>query len=80
MTHEVLVCSFFGVILIARPRFLFGGLPENGMDGVTPGQRMISVTSGRQIVPLTDGFLMFLSRFSHLASQCGPGWRRRFDR
>lgn len=47
VTYEVLVCSFFGVVLIARPRFLFGGLPGNEMDDVTPGQRMISVTLGR---------------------------------
>jgi len=39
------LCSFFGVILIARPRFLFGGLPDNGIDDVTPGQRMTSVTA-----------------------------------
>jgi hypothetical protein len=41
------VCSFCGVILIARPQVLFGGLQENPSEEVvTSGQRMISVTLG----------------------------------
>jgi hypothetical protein len=41
------VWSFCGVILIARPRALFGDLPTDPSDVVSPEQRMISVTSGR---------------------------------
>ena len=41
----MLVCSFFGVILIARPPFLFGGLKGNQSEVVTPGQRMLSISS-----------------------------------
>lgn len=41
----VTVCSFFGVILIARPQFLFGS-PHSDQPMVdTPAERMISVTS-----------------------------------
>lgn len=41
------VCSFCGVILIARPQALFGGTQENPSEEVvTSGQRMISVTLG----------------------------------
>ena len=40
---ECLVCSFFGVILIARPQFLFGGSGGDSSDTVTHGQRMQSV-------------------------------------
>jgi hypothetical protein len=41
------VCSFCGVILIAKPQVLFGGPQENPSEEVvTSGQRMISVTSG----------------------------------
>ncbi|KAH9984536.1 hypothetical protein BJV77DRAFT_1037055 [Russula vinacea] len=36
-------CSFFGVILIARPEFLFGGSGGDLSDTVTHGQRMQSV-------------------------------------
>ncbi|KAN0118834.1 hypothetical protein V8E52_004606 [Russula decolorans] len=40
------LCSFCGVILIARPQVLFGGLQENPSEEVvTSGQRMISVTA-----------------------------------
>ncbi|KAI9439324.1 integral membrane protein DUF6 [Lactarius indigo] len=40
------LCSFLGVILIARPQFLFGS-PQSFMDSpeVTPTQRMLSVTA-----------------------------------
>jgi hypothetical protein len=42
------VCSFCGVILIARPQVLFGGPQENPSEEViTSGQRMISVMLGR---------------------------------
>ena len=47
------MCSFFGVVLIARPPFLFGALPGKPSDHlnvVTPGQRMISITSGRHCI------------------------------
>jgi hypothetical protein len=41
------VCSFCGVILIARPQVLFGGSQDNPSEEViTSGQRMISVTLG----------------------------------
>ena|ERR1700677_4245246 len=43
--YRVSVCSFFGVILIARPQFLFGS-PHSDQPMVdTPAERMISVTS-----------------------------------
>jgi drug/metabolite transporter (DMT)-like permease len=41
----LLVCSFFGVILIARPHFLFGSPKGEPSEVVTPGQRMLSVGS-----------------------------------
>ena len=41
----ILVCSFFGVLLIARPQFLFGSPHANQADAATPGQRMLSITS-----------------------------------
>ncbi len=44
--HVILVCSFSGVILIARPKVIFGGPQENLSEVVTSGQRMISVTLG----------------------------------
>ncbi|KAH9974987.1 hypothetical protein BGW80DRAFT_1225285 [Lactifluus volemus] len=37
------LCSFFGVILIARPHFLFGSPKGEPSEVVTPGQRMLSV-------------------------------------
>ncbi|KAH9051254.1 hypothetical protein EDB87DRAFT_1666781 [Lactarius vividus] len=38
------LCSFFGVILIARPQFLFGA-PQSDQPRIdTPAQRMLSVT------------------------------------
>jgi len=41
------LCSFVGVILIARPQFLFGGLQMfSGPSEVTPTQRMLSVIVG----------------------------------
>jgi hypothetical protein len=41
------VCSFCGVILIARPQVLFGSPPENPSEEVvTSGQRLFSVTLG----------------------------------
>jgi hypothetical protein len=42
--YVVLVFSFFGVILIARPPFLFGGPLEKPSEAVTSGKRMVSVT------------------------------------
>ena len=44
--YVVLVCSFSGVILIARPQVIFGGSQENPSEVVTSGQRMVSVTLG----------------------------------
>lgn len=41
--HQMIVCSFLGIILISRPEFLFGGLPD--LTQVTPTQRMLSVMS-----------------------------------
>ena len=43
----LLVFSFFGVILIARPPFLFGGALEKPSEVVPSGKRMISVMLGR---------------------------------
>jgi drug/metabolite transporter (DMT)-like permease len=40
------ICSFFGVILIARPQVLFGGPQVNPTVVVTSRERMISVTAG----------------------------------
>ncbi|KAI0274065.1 EamA-like transporter family-domain-containing protein [Russula aff. rugulosa BPL654] len=40
------VCSFFGVILIARPPFLFGGPEGVPSEGMTPKDRMQSVAIG----------------------------------
>jgi hypothetical protein len=42
----VLVCSFFGVILIARPRSLFGSRKGELSEVVMPWQRMFSVVFG----------------------------------
>ncbi|KAI0247428.1 hypothetical protein BJV78DRAFT_1285545 [Lactifluus subvellereus] len=39
------LCNFFGVILIARPPFLFGNPKGNQSEVVTPGQRMLSVSA-----------------------------------
>ncbi|KAI0247425.1 hypothetical protein BJV78DRAFT_1133292 [Lactifluus subvellereus] len=39
------LCNFFGVILIARPSFLFGSPKGNQSEVVTPGQRMLSVSA-----------------------------------
>ncbi|KAN0135180.1 DUF6 domain containing protein [Lactarius tabidus] len=39
------LCSFFGVILIARPQFLFGSPPSDLPMVDTPAERMISVTA-----------------------------------
>ena len=41
-----LVFSFFGVILIARPPFLFGGALEKPSEVVPSGKRMVSVMLG----------------------------------
>jgi len=40
------LCSFFGVLLIARPQFLFGSSQADQADAATPGQRMLSITAG----------------------------------
>jgi len=42
------LCSFFGVILIARPQFLLGtnsSSKEDRSEVVTPGQRMLSISA-----------------------------------
>jgi hypothetical protein len=43
--HNVSVCSFFGVILIARPQFLFGTPQSEPSRAVAPGKRTLSVAS-----------------------------------
>ena len=43
--HQMIVCSFLGVVLISRPEFLFGGMPDPTPSHVTPTQRMLSVMS-----------------------------------
>jgi len=40
------LCSFFGVILIARPPFLFGRLEGDPSEGILPKERMQSVAIG----------------------------------
>ena len=51
----VSVCSFFGVMLIARPPFLFGS-PQSDQPMVgTPAQRMISIMS--EISPSSRVFI-----------------------
>jgi len=39
------LCSFSGVLLIARPQFLFGGPQSEQPNAGTPAQRMLSVTA-----------------------------------
>ncbi|KAI9453927.1 drug/metabolite transporter superfamily [Russula earlei] len=39
------LCSFFGVVLIARPQFLFGCPKGDSSKTVTPQQRMLSVAA-----------------------------------
>jgi len=39
------LCGFSGVVLIARPQALFGATSGSPLDGVKPGQRMISITA-----------------------------------
>jgi hypothetical protein len=41
--NNTLVCSFFGVVLIARPQFLFGSPKGDSSEMVMPEQRMLSV-------------------------------------
>ena len=46
--HQMIVCSFLGVVLISRPQFLFGSSqefldPSEGLPVVTPTERMLSV-------------------------------------
>jgi EamA-like transporter family len=55
--HRVLVCSFFGVILIARPPSLFGGPKGELSEVVMPWQRMLSVMLGVPH-PLPRSFLL----------------------
>ena len=40
----LLVCSFFGVILIARPQFIFGVPQGDSSEDASPEERMHSVT------------------------------------
>lgn len=40
---KITVCSFLGVILIARPQFLFGGPKGDPSEGTPPKDRMQSV-------------------------------------
>jgi len=53
------LCSFLGVVLIARPPFLFGGLQGiSGPSEATPTQRMLSVTAALiGVLGLTGVFL-----------------------
>jgi drug/metabolite transporter (DMT)-like permease len=53
------LCSFFGVILIARPQFLFGSPHSNQPMVDTPADRMISVTS-----EIYSSFCIFISCLS----------------
>lgn len=46
--HQMIVCSFLGVVFISRPQFLFGSSqefldPSEGLPAVTPTERMLSV-------------------------------------
>jgi len=44
--NKMLVCSFFGVVLISRPQLLFGNPKGVPYKVVTPNQRMLSVVAG----------------------------------
>lgn len=41
---KITVCSFLGVILIARPQFLFGDPKGDLSEGIPPEDRMQSVS------------------------------------
>jgi drug/metabolite transporter (DMT)-like permease len=46
--HQMIVCSFLGVVLISRPQFLFGSSQgfldlSEGLAEVTPTGRMMSI-------------------------------------
>lgn len=57
------VCSFGGVILIARPQFIFGGLPVNAPSEVDmSGKRMVSVMSGGCAVRLDVVLIGFIEQ------------------
>jgi hypothetical protein len=60
-TYAALVSSFFGVLLIARPQSLFGGLQDNLPDAVTSGERMQSVMSARHCLTSQDFFSYYYS-------------------
>ena len=55
--HQETVCSFVGVILIARPQFLFGGLKMlSDPSEITPTQRMLSVMSEGYLLVIYQDF------------------------
>lgn len=66
------VCSFGGVILIARPQVLFGAPLENPSEVVTSGQRMFSVTLGAS-VRLADTVLIRFHRAALIGVLGGTG-------
>jgi drug/metabolite transporter (DMT)-like permease len=46
--HQMIVCSFLGVVLVSRPQFLFGSSrefldPSEGLPEAIPAERMLSV-------------------------------------
>jgi drug/metabolite transporter (DMT)-like permease len=57
--HGMLVCSFFGVILIARPPFLFGSPKGSQSEVVTPEQRMLSTLSEGPCLIFRCSFLCY---------------------
>ena len=75
-SYEMPVCSLFGVALIARPQFLFDGLPGKLLDFVTPQQRMTSEMSGRHRP--SQIFLFIFLRSAALVGVVGASGTREF--
>lgn len=65
------LCSFLGVILISRPDFLFGGLPDP--SEITPAQRVLSVILALiGVLGLTGNSVLFLRAIGQRAHILHP--------
>ncbi|KAH9974986.1 hypothetical protein BGW80DRAFT_1444588 [Lactifluus volemus] len=74
------LCSFFGVLLIARPHFLFGSPKGEPFGAVTPWERMLSVCAALVgVLGITGSYIILraignrahtLHSLSSLSSQC----------
>jgi len=74
------LCSFVGVILIARPQFLFGSLQMVTGPDVIPNQRMLSIVAAFILVVGSTGAFIIIRRIgkrahvfhlmASLSSQC----------